>query len=136
MDVNELKKLSGLTPEEVKLFKDDPETFREYLKYKTRQMEIALDLNNKDHEERMRAMDMKLEEQKERNRAEYQMKVEADDRRDRLWATILMGAGALCDFLAEKDEKNKTLNNASHQGSEEKSYYDPQKEAAIADSHF
>lgn len=42
MDSSELKKSSGLTPEEAKLFKDDPETFSEFLKYKTRRIKIVL----------------------------------------------------------------------------------------------
>lgn len=205
----DFSKITALTEDEIKLFKDDPETFREYLKFKTKQMEIANDVDTKNHEERMKAIDIEHEErmktfdaeheermkaldtnleENDRKRkaeaeadkrkyeaeaeirkaeaeenarkreAEMQKIIEANNRRERIWAMAICGVGALCEFLDQKDSKKqnetKILNNqikndnstkqiedailddTVDQASEEKIYYDPQKEAAIADSKF
>ena len=62
---NKLTKLDlGLTQEEINLFKNDPETFREYLKYKTRQMEINAEIikneTNKEYDEHLKSYELKL----------------------------------------------------------------------------
>ena len=224
----DFSKITALTEDEIKLFKDDPETFREYLKFKTRQMEIANDVDTKNHEERMKAIDIEHEErmraydaehekrmkdidinleendrkrkaeaeadkrkyeaeaearkaeaeadkrkyeaeaeadkrkyeaEAESRKAEMQKIIEANDRREKIWAMAICGVGALCEFMEQKDSKKqtetKTLNNqietntlikqitnenfddfSSHQVSKEKSYYDPQKESAIANLKF
>ena len=215
-----LSKITTLTEDEIKLFKDDPETFREYLKFKTRQMEIANDIDTKNHEERMKAIDIdheermkafdadheermkaldtnleendrkrkaeaeaderkyeaeaeadkrKYEAEAEARKAEMQKIIEANDRRERIWATAICGVGALCEFLDQKDSKKKNesktkisndqivddnsskqiedaiMVDPSSQTTEEKhdyelkkrdNFYDPQKEAAMADSKF
>ena len=88
----------------------------------------------KNHEERMKVMDMDLENLKEQNRAiaeendkrrkaeseendkrrkaeaeerelKHQMQIEADEKRDRLWAAILIGAEYVFDqFMATKND--------------------------------
>ena len=197
----DFSKIAALTEDEIKLFKDDPETFREYLKFKTRQMEIANDVDTKNHEERMKAIDIEHEErmkaydveheermkvidtnleendrkrkaeaeadkrkyeaEAEARKAEMQKIIEANDRREKIWVMAICGVGTLCEFMEQKDSKKQTktktkiLNNqietntlikqianenfddsSSHQVSEEKPYYDPQKEAAIGNSKF
>ena len=132
------EKIPNLSEKEIELFKNDPETFREYLRYKTRQMEIAAEMDAKNHEERMKVMDMDLENLKEQNRAiaeendkrrkaeaeendkrrkaeaeerelKHQMQIEADEKRDRLWAAILIGAEYVFDqFMATKNENEPT----------------------------
>ena len=132
-------KLTTLSDEEIKLFKDDPETFREYLKFKTRQMEIANDIDTKNHEERMKAIDAQLEENDRKRKAEaeaderkykadaeareceMQKIIEANDRREKIWAMAICGVGTLCEFLEQKNsntqiEKNKITDETFHRG--------------------
>lgn len=133
-------KITALTEDEIKLFKDDPETFREYLKFKTRQIEIANDIDTKnheermkeldiEHEERMKAFDINLEENDRKRKAEAEENdkrrtaeaearesemrkiVEANDRREKIWAMAICGVGALCEFLDQKNSNDQNEND-------------------------
>ena len=123
---NKLTKLDlGLTQEEINLFKNDPETFREYLKYKTRQMEINAEIikneTNKEYDEHLKSYELKLkfesEESERKLRAEAEenerkRKAEAEenakrraDRNNFIYA--LVGASSMVISFFEEKEKQK-----------------------------
>ena len=127
---------SGLTADEINLFKSDPEAFKEYLKYKMYQMDIGYKLYELDHQRQMKAMDERsiqqerkykdaaevrkaaAEEDERKYKAEaeaderrYKAEAEADQRREDLWMKIIVGAGAVCDFLANRDTIRTNMEN-------------------------
>ena len=123
---NKLTKLDlGLTKEEINLFKNDPETFREYLKYKTRQMEINAEIikneTNKEYDEHLKSYELKLKfesEESERKRHaeaeenERKRQAEAEenakrraDRNNFIYA--LVGASSMVISFFEEKEKQK-----------------------------
>lgn len=75
----------GLTQEEINLFKNDPETFREYLKYKTRQMEINAEIikneMNKEYDEHLKSYELKLKFESEESERKLRAEAEADERK-------------------------------------------------------
>ena len=120
---------SGLTTDEINLFKTDPEAFKEYLKYKMYQMDIGYKLYELDHQRQMKAMDERSVERERKYKAEaeederkykaeaeederrYKAEAEADQRREDLWMKIIVGAGAVCDFLANRDTIRTNMEN-------------------------
>lgn len=116
---------SGLTADEINLFKNDPEAFKEYLKYKMYQMDIGYKLYELDHQRQMKAMDERSiqQERKYKDAAEvrkaaaeedirrYEAEAEADKRREDLWMKIIVGAGAVCDFLANRETIRANMEN-------------------------
>jgi ammonium transporter Rh len=83
--MNDAKVNLGLTSDEIKLFKDDPETFREYLKYKTRQMEINAEIIkknvDKETEEHMRDNEIASDERVKSYELKLKYEVEENDRK-------------------------------------------------------
>ena len=109
---------SGLTVDEINLFKTDPEAFKEYLKYKMYQMDIGYKLYELDHQRQMKVMDERSIERERKYKAEaeederkYKAEAEADQRREDLWMKIIVGAGAVCDFLANRDAIRTNMEN-------------------------
>ena len=111
--MNEEQKLNvNLTSDEIKLFKDDPETFREYLRYRSKQIDRQADITLKE----LDIEKMKIEkhyEEKDKNRLENDKIRDAEEKareeRNRNWLLVLGGVGAICDFISEKK-----LNEISH----------------------
>lgn len=75
----------GLTQEEINLFKNDPETFREYLKYKTRQMEINAEIikneTNKEYDEHLKSYELKLKFESEESERKLRAEAEENERK-------------------------------------------------------
>lgn len=97
--MNDEQKLNvNLTSDEIKLFKDDPETFREYLRYRSKQIDRQADITLKE----LDIEKMKIEKHYEENDKIRDAEEKAREERNRNWLLVLGGVGAICDFISEK----------------------------------